>query len=130
MDRYYELRTVTVKDTVVGVSPRVIVDRTIHRDFRGRFEIEIMRAEGSEYNVWWECGPHDSDWRAYRDEASLPPDMDLDWWMGIPPNRPCPLPPGTYKIVSTIYARGWLGAELRVTTDSNPFVVRDLPPHP
>lgn len=124
MSHFYELRSVTVFDAEAGISPKVIVDRTIHRDFRGRFEIEIMRAEGSEFVAWWECGPHASDWRMYRDEASLPPHMTLDWWMGIPPNRACPLPPGTYKIVSTIYARGPLGAELSTTTESNVFTVR------
>ena len=124
MSRYYELKSVTVSNTTVGVSPQMIVDRTIHRDFRGRFEIEIMRAEGSEFEVWWACGQHSSDWRTYRDEAVLPADMDLDWWLGIPPNRPCPLPDGTYKVVSTIYAKTWLGAELSTTTESNVFRVR------
>lgn len=124
MSHFYELRSVTVSDAPAGVSPSLIVDRTIHRDFRGRFEIEIMRAEGSEFVAWWECGPHASDWRMYRDEARLPAEMDLDWWMGIPPNRPCPLPPGTYKIVSTIYARAWLGAEVSTTTESNVFTVQ------
>lgn len=127
MSRYYELRTVTVSDAEAGVSPQMIVDRTIHRDFRGRFEVEIMRAEGSEFTSWWQCGPHGSDWRTYRDEAALPADMDLDWWMGIPPNAPCPLPPGTYKIMTTIYARSWLGAELSVTTGSNVFTVWEAP---
>ena len=127
MSSFYDLRTVKVEDTVPGVAPRMLVDRAIKRDFRGRFEIEIMRAEGSEFSVYWECGEHDSDWRAYRKDAVLPDDLDLDWWMGIPPNRPCPLPPGTYKIISTIYARGWLNAELKTTVDSNVFNVRFHP---
>lgn len=127
MSRYYELRSVTIADTTAGVSPSIIVDRTIKRDFRGRYEIEIMRAEGSEFVVWWECGPHVSDWRMYRDETSLPHDLTLDWWMGIPPARECPLPPGTYKVISTIYARGPLGAELSTTTASNVFHVRPAP---
>ena len=124
MSYFYELRSVTVSDADFGVSPNVIVDRTVHRDFSGRFEIEIMKAEDSEFSVYWACGEHDSDWRTYRDEAAFPPNMNLDWWMGIPPNRACVLPPGTYKIISTIYAQGWLGAILRTTTDSNVFVVR------
>lgn len=123
MSRYYELRSVTVADARVGVSPDMIVDRTIHVDFRGRFEIDVMRAEGSEFVVWWECGPHASDWRMYRDEAVLPVDLDLNWWMGIPPNRECDLPAGTYKIITTIYARGPFGAELSTTTESNVFKV-------
>lgn len=128
MSRYYELRTVTVSDTTVDASPRVIVDRSIERDFRGRFEVEVLRAEGGQFVVWWECGPHSSDWRTYRPEAVLPSDMDLDWWMGIPPNRPCPLPPGTYKIFTTIYAKGPLGAELSVSRSSNAFVVNPADP--
>lgn len=124
MSRYYDLRSVTVSNTTVGISPQMIVDRMIRRDFRGRFEIDIMRAEGSEFEVWWACGQHTSEWRTYRDEAKLPPDMDLDWWMGIPPNRPCPLPEGQYKVVSTIYAKSFFGAELSVTTESNVFRVK------
>lgn len=123
MSQYYDMRSVTVSDTKEGLSPQLLVDRTIRRDFRGRFEIEIMRAQGSEFVVWWECGSHVSGWRTYRDEAVLPASLNLDWWMGIPPNQPCPLPPGTYKVVSTIYAQSWLGAELSVTNDSNVFVV-------
>lgn len=131
MSYFYELRSVTVSDTVAGVSPKMVVDRTIKRDFRGRFEIEIMRVDGSEFIAWWECGAHGSDWRVYRKGASIPAGMDLDWWMGIPPNAPCPLRPGRYKIVSMIFAKGWLGSELSTTVDSNIFTVREyLPPHP
>lgn len=126
MSRYYELKSVTVEDTMPGVPPRMIVDRTIHRDFRGRYEIEIMRAEGSEFSVWWQCGPHESTWRVYRDDAVLPADLNLDWWMGIPPNQECPLPEGIYKVVTTIYARGPLGAELATTTESNVFNVGEV----
>lgn len=128
MSRYYDLRSVTVADTVHGISPRVIVDRTIRRDFRGRFEIEIMRAEGSEFSAFWSCGDHDSEWRIYRDETMFPAGMDLNWWMGIPPNPYCDLPEGTYKIISTIYAQGWLGAVLSTTVDSNVFVVGEVGP--
>lgn len=123
MSSYYELRSVTVSDTSAGVSPRMIVDREIKRDFRGRFEIEVMKADGAQFVAWWECGSHDSDWRMYRKGASLPASMTLDWWMGVPPNPPCPLPPGTYKVISTIYARGWMGAVISTTADSNIFTV-------
>lgn len=126
MSHYYELRSVTIADAPEGVSPKVIIDRTIHRDFRGRYEIDIMRAEGSEFVAWWECGPHESDWRTYRDEASLPDRIDLDWWLGIPPARQCPLPPGTYKLLTTVYAEGPLGAELSVTTESNIFWITQV----
>lgn len=123
MGLFYEMRSVTIADTTAGVSPRVIVDRTIHRDFRGRYEVEIMRAEGAEFSVWWECGSHVSDWRWYREDAVLPPNMDLDWWMGIPPNRECVLPPGTYKVRTTLYALGPFRAELSTTVGSNVFKV-------
>lgn len=127
MSRYYELRSVSVSDTRVGVSPHMIVDRVIHRDFRGRYEVDIMRAEGSSFAVWWDCGIHETDWRTYRAQATLPPDLDLDWWLGIPPARECTLPPGTYKILTTVYAHGPFGAELNTTTESNLFTVRDDP---
>lgn len=123
MSHFYELNSVTVADSMPGTSPRLIVDRTIHRNFRGHFEVEVMRANGSEFTPYWECGPHVSDWRVYRAESVLPPDLDLDWWMGIPPNRECPLPEGTYKVLTTIYARGPLGAELSTSRESNVFTV-------
>lgn len=128
MSRYYELRSVTIANTTDGVSPSMIVDRTIHRPFRGRYEIVIMRAEGSQFVTWWECGSHESGWRPYRTDASLPERLDLDWWMGIPPNRECPLPPGKWKILTTVYARGPLGAELSATTESNVFQVGEASP--
>lgn len=123
MSRYYELRSVTIANTTVGVSPHILVDRTIHENFRGRFEIEIMRAEGSTFSAWWVCGPHSSNYRTYRSEAAIPADATLDWWLEIPPNRACTFPPGAYKIVTTVYAVGPLGAELSTTTESNVFEV-------
>jgi len=54
--RYYELRSVTIADTTPGVSPQMIVDRTIRQDFRGRRDIEIMRVTGSEFEVYTTSG--------------------------------------------------------------------------
>jgi hypothetical protein len=128
MSRYYDLRAINVFDTTEGVSPFIIVDRTIARDFRGRYEVDILRVEGSEFTAWWACGSHVSDWRWYREEAELPQDLTLDWWMGIPPNLPCHLSVGTYKIVTTIYAQGLFGVELSATLDSNLFKVAPVAP--
>ena len=126
MSRYYELRTVTVSDTRPGVSPSMVVDRTIHQDFRGRRDIEIKQVVGSEFEVWWDCGPHVSEWRTYRAGSALPADLNLDWWMRIPPLRECPLPVGTYKVISTICAQSYLGAEVCTTVDSNVFSVQAI----
>ena len=128
MSAYYELRSVTIANSTAGVAPKVIVDRVVHRDFRGRYEIAIMRADGSRFAMFWDCGEQASDWRPYRADAVIPSDIDLDWWLGIPPNRECHLPPGTYKVLTTIYARGPLGAELSATTESNVFTIG--PPEP
>jgi len=124
---YYDLRSVFVEDTDQGVPPRIVVDRSINREqFRGRREVEVMRAAGSQF-IYWQCGgPHTSEWRTYRRGEALPETIDLEWWMSIPPNRPCPLPPGLYTIATTVYARGPLGAELSVTTMSNTFTVRGV----
>jgi hypothetical protein len=124
---YYQLRSVTVKDAYEGNSPRMIVDRTIRRQFRGRYEIQILRAEGGEYVAFWACGEHKSSWQTYRPEARLPEDLDLDWWMGIPPNRECELPPGQYRVVTTIFARGPFNAELSTERSSMPFTIRAKP---
>lgn len=124
MSSMYELRTLAVaEETPQGTSPRIAVDRVIHRDFRGRFEVEILRVEGSEFSVWRECGPHESNWFTYRATASVRPNADLDWWMDIPPNRECELPPGLYKVLTTVYGIWPFGAVLSTTNESNVFRV-------
>ena len=124
MSHYYELRSVTISGTTSGNSPNMLVDRVIHRDFRGRYEVQILKEHGSEMVPFWSCGPYVSDWRTYRQEDRLPEELDLNWWMDIPPNRECELPPGRYKVITTIFAQTWFGAVLSVEQGSNIFEVR------
>ena len=124
MSRFYELRSVTISGADYGTSPRMLVDRTIYRDFRGRYEVQILEEAGGELVPYWGCGPHASDWRTYRQEARLPADLNLDWWMDIPPNRECMLDPGRYKIITTVYAQTWFGTEVSTELGSNIFEIR------
>lgn len=124
MSFYYELRSVMVEDATEGKSPKVKVDRNIYRDFRGRYEIQILKLEGAEFTAFWACGEHRSPRRTYRVGATLPADMNLDWWMDIPPNRECPLPPGEYRIITTVYALLPFGGEVSAERSSNAFLIR------
>jgi hypothetical protein len=119
----YELRSVIVNDAAEGTSPTMLVDRTIKRDFRGRFEVQILEREGSEMVVFWDCGAHASAERTYRQGVALPNPLTLDWWMDIPPNRECPLPPGQYRIITTVYAETPFGGEAKVERQSNLFTI-------
>lgn len=127
IDRVYQLRSVMVKDAVEGQSPAMLVDRTIVRDFLGRFDVQIIKATGSEFEVYRACGPHRSAWFPYRERASLPADLDLDWWIDIPPNPPCNLAPGQYRIITTVYAKAPLGAEVSIERISNLFTIWPKP---
>jgi hypothetical protein len=121
MSFYYELRSVTISDAMEGETPKVVVDRSIHRDFRGRYEIVIMRAVGGEYEPFWACGQHTSERRTYLVGAVLPENLDLDWWMDVPPNPPCLLPPGQYQVVTQVWARTPFNADVTTERRSNTF---------
>lgn len=123
MSRYYDLRSVMVSDAYEGTSPTMVVDRTIRREFRGRYEVQILERQGSEMVAYWACGDHVSRRRSYRPEASLPNPLTLDWWMDIPPARECPLPPGQYRIITTVYATIPFGAEVSAERGSNLFTI-------
>lgn len=128
MTFFYELRSVTIDDAPSGQPPHIVVDRTINRVFTGRFDNVIMREQGSEFVAYWSCGTHGSDWRQYRPDAALPIGADMDWWLDIPPNRECHLPPGRYKLVTTIFAKAWFGAEVSTERSSNVFTVGKADP--
>jgi len=124
ISRYYDLRSVTIRDAVEGTSPAMIVDRTIKRDFRGRYEVQILKVEGSELVAFWGCGDHVSRWRTYRADASLPADLNLDWWLDIPPNRECELRPGQYRIVTTVFVQTPFKGEVSLERQSNLFTIK------
>jgi hypothetical protein len=121
--RWFEVGGITVDDTVTGVSPLVHVDRTIKQPFSGRWTVTVRRVEGK--GLVSHCdrsGQND-----YLTDSVLPAQTDLEWWMEVPPNRPCPpLAPGRYVVTVR-----WLielpdrtDKEIRVT--SNQFQVLPL----
>lgn len=122
IDRYYDLRSVYVSNSLEGDVPTMLVDRTISRDFRGWYEVEIRRAAGSQFEP---CGePIKGPERTYRTASTLPDPLTLDWWMDIPPNkRPCSLTPGQYRVITRIYVRGPMGAILTTERQSPLFQI-------
>jgi hypothetical protein len=102
----------------------MVVARQIIRPFRGRYEVEIERVSGSEYELYNACGSYGTPEFSYRPGRVLPIPLTLDWWLGIPPNRECNLPPGSYRIITTVSARSFFDAILTQRVVSNTFTIR------
>lgn len=114
---WFSVGEMRVLDTHAGVAPIVIVDRTIRRDFRGKWLVTVMREGAGGFYVHCTArGEND-----YRTDSALPVPVDLDWW--TTPRR-CVLPPGSYylRTLWTIHPT-WLPAK-EVRTRSNVFRVR------
>ncbi len=122
IDSYTNLRSIMVKDAAEGEPIPILVDEVRARDFRGRREVDIIQARGSEFVPYNVCGPHKTGTRTFRAIEATP--NNLDDWMGIPPYAACPLPPGQYRIITTTYATGPFGAEISGERSSNLFTIR------
>jgi hypothetical protein len=120
---YYNLDSVHVEDATYGESPTMVVASSIARPFRGWREVQIERVVGSEYELYGACGVYSLPEASYGPTRELPDPLTLDWWMGIPPNRECRLPPGDYRIVTTSYVRSLFDALLTKRVPSNTFTI-------
>jgi hypothetical protein len=118
---WFEVRSVFVHDAVEGSTPLLVVDRTIHREFRGRWIATVMReGEGGFYTFCTARGEND-----YSPDARLPQPVDLNWWTWP---TVCILPAGRYQL-RTLWAIDpvWLPSrELRIAT--NVFSIYPRPP--
>jgi hypothetical protein len=124
MSFYYTLDGIEVENATVGESPKMVVAGESNRPFRGWYEVEIERVVGSVFALYNACGPHRTPEFTVSPTRDLPNPMTLDWWLGIPPNRECLLPPGDYRIVTTIYARSFFDAVVTERAPSNTFTIR------
>jgi hypothetical protein len=124
---WMDVRNVVILDTIDGVPPAVVVDRIVHRDFNGSYRVNVRRAGEGGFSTWCTRGDGDVPYKA---GEPPPADIDLNWWMGIPPNQPCkpPIGPGTYYAI-TDWRIPILGgyATLQITRQSNNFTVRAAP---
>jgi hypothetical protein len=127
-DPWMEVRNVVIKDSVVGVPPEVVVDRTIRRDFEGAYRVDVRRETPAGFVSWCARGATDV---PYRTGAPFGEGRDLDWWMGIPPNPACqpPIHAGTYyAIVDWRIPVLWGYVTLTVTRQSNNFIISEVTP--
>jgi hypothetical protein len=120
---WYSVGRVFVEDGNQGTPPKITVDRTVKRPFRGSWEAELRREDGATFAPT-ECrrfspgAPFN-----YKPERSIPDDADLRWWLSIPPNRDCDWEPGRYILVTKwlIYLPAWVTLEVENT--SNTFTI-------
>lgn len=110
---WLEVHRIEVKDSVVGKSPSMIVDRTIHRSFFGSWTVTILKKGVAGYYTYCVArGTSD-----YRPNVVLPDNPDLDWWTW--PTK-CPLSAGEY-VVNTLWRiepQGYPVKEIRVSSNS------------
>ena len=118
--RWFEVSAIEVATPVTTASPRVRVDRTIHRPFTAVWTATIRQESGVGYAQFCSRNGRND----YLPDAVLPPETDLNWWLAIPPNAPCPaLPPGRY-VLSIVWQIETEGPPIRVLrAESNVFVV-------
>ncbi len=115
---WFEVRSVHVFDTFEGFPPKMAVDRTIHRPFQGDWIATVMRQESGGRFTTYCPAPGSSD---YRPTASLPENLDLNWWTWP---RKCDLPPGVYRINTLWVLNLPEDATKYVRVTSNEFKVR------
>lgn len=93
--RWFEVSAIEVADAPRGASPAVRVERAIRRAFTGHWTVTLRQETGEGYASF--CARHGRN--DYRVDAVLPERTDLDWWMDVPANTPCPaIPPGRYIV--------------------------------
>lgn len=119
-DHFVTVRTVFVEDGVEGQPIRVTPDRTVHRRFVSNRLVQLRRETDAGFALV--CRRQVND---VPSEVMTPPpaDMHLDRWFGIPPNMPCDVKPGRYKIVTDWEIPFWLGSRVTFSVESNVFTI-------
>lgn len=115
---WFEVAHVQIMDSTVGITPKMIVARSVIRPFRGRWIVTIKKVQDETSSYYKECssvGEND-----YRPETALPSNLDLNWWT-FPVH--CDLQAGTY-IVDTSWKFHVLFFERTVRAVSNVFVIK------
>lgn len=116
---WYDVKSVTVKDTFVGTDPIIILERKINRPFRASWIVTLRRLN---VDGWEEvCSGHGE--QDYRMDAKLPVPLRLSWWMG----RACSITePGIYRLNAVWTLQGMV-FDREVRVESNRFEVFSVP---
>lgn len=118
---WFDVRSVQINSVQSGEVPRVRVARSIRRPFTANWIVTVRRSEDNGFETF--CSREGrSDYRPF---SELPAHTDLNWWLGIPPNDPCPaMIPGRY-LVTFAWQIEVEGISPRVVRfDSNIFEVK------
>lgn len=113
---WLEVRSIQVLDSTAGVSPRMIVDRTVSQPFQGDWIVTVLEVTDEGYEPVC-TAPGASD---YDPENRLPNDLDLDWWTF--PTQ-CRLDPGKYIVRTVWVIHAYPGIDKTVRAVSGIFTV-------
>ena len=115
---WLRIDNLTILDGKVGVSPVVVVDRTIRREFRAQWVVTVLRQGRSGFYAFC-TGRGEND---YQPTTVLPDVVDLRWWTE---SERCDLPAGTYYVRTlwTIYPAGLPAKTIRA--QSNVFRISE-----
>lgn len=113
---WLEVDDVFVHDTIADSTPKMTVERTIHRPFVGFWAVNVKREGNNGFS--FACGS--SGTIDYQPDVQLPDPLTLDWWT-YP--IPCNLGPGRYRVDTTWTIDLQGGAEKTIRKRSNVFSV-------
>lgn len=119
-ERWFDVRSILVSDGDESASPRVSIDRTIHKHFLGYWHAAVRKvSDGTNAAVCLADGS-----TGYSPDAQIPPDATLDW---VTQPEKCGLRAGKYRldILWRILPDGY--PEKRVYRTSNVFEIRPSP---
>lgn len=120
---FIEVDRVLIGDSHDGTAPQVMSFRTVHRPFTGDFTVYVRRFMDDQVSAPY-CIAHAQRPFTYFPAHGPLANIDLDWWMEIPPNPPCPWTPGRY--IATTEWRILLPFDivLTATATSNVFAIQ------
>lgn len=123
---FFTVESVTVEDSTHGQPPQITPIRTIRRDFRGEWTVYVRKLldDGTAFPY---CTARSPAPITYFVSAGPILGQDMDWWMEIPPNAPCPWEPGMFIVLTEWRILLPFGITLQEHNVSNPFEIRPLP---
>lgn len=120
VSHWYDVHTFEVRDAGRWQDVTVNLSRSIYRDFRGEWQVSILRHEGEKWVSYAASDPQVQDYSA---DASLPDPVTLEWFVWTEP-RAYMLPCGNYRIIArwTVNYGSWLWERtVRRTSDFTIF---------
>jgi hypothetical protein len=116
---WFSVANVQVDDAIVGMAPKMDVDRVINRTFTGSWRVELERkvAGGFEFA---DSAQSEGQFE-YDVDNVLPENLDFDWWTWPKKLRPAP---GFYRIETCWALHFVLIADRQLCVKSNVFEIK------